>query len=274
MDLGIISSRLTDANFPPVEERVIGTPFGEAVVVITKPRGREVAYLPRYKPNLTLAAHRINYQANLWALRKLGVRQIISQNAIGSTRATLSPGAITIPHDFIDFTKRTPVTMFDADDLWVRADFTEPFCPSLRAVLVDAGRAAGVPLIDRAVFACVEGPRFETPAEIHMLAQWGADLVGTPLVPEVVFARELQMCFASIAPIINYAAGLAPAVVHTGSGSMVDFYYGAGGVHDRVEGVLLAALDALPHSGSCGCPRALEGAVKGPLPAWWDELPK
>ena len=273
MDLAVISSYLSEARFPRVEERRVSTPFGEAMVVITAPGGREVAYLPRYGHDLTLASHRINYRANLWALRRLGVRQIISQNAIGSTRAGLPPGTITVPHDFLDLTRQRPLTMFDTDEAWVRVDVTEPFCPVLRLVLLAAGGEVNVPLVDRAVFACVEGPRFETPAEIRMIAQLGGDLVGTPLVPEVVLARELQVCFASLSPVINYAAGLSPTVLHTGSGSMVDFYYGREGLHDRVEQVLLAALRHLPHDAPCPCPRALEGAVKGPLPAWWKELP-
>lgn len=273
MELAIISSHLSEARFPRIEERRVATPFGDAAVVITAPAGREVAYIARYGHDLTLASHRINYRANLWALRRLGVRQIISQNAIGSTRPELPPGAIAVPHDFLDLTRQRPPTMFDGDDAWVRVDMTEPFCPTLRSVLLAAGRAANVPLVDKAVFACVEGPRFETPAEVRMVAQLGGDLVGTPLVPEVVLARELQMCFASLSPVINYAAGLSQAVVHTGSGSMVDFYYGREGLHDRVEQVLLAALQDLPHRAACPCPRALEGAVKGPLPPWWKELP-
>lgn len=256
-----------------IEERSVRTPFGDVTVIITAPAGREVAYIARYGRDLTLPSHRINYRANLWALRRLGVRQIISQNAIGSTRPDLPPGTIAVPHDFLDLTRQRPLTMFDADDVWVRVDMTEPFCPNLRSALLAAGRAANVPLVERAVFACLEGPRFETPAEIRMVAQLGGDLVGTPLVPEVVLARELQMCFASLSPVINYAAGLSPAVVHTGEESMVDFYYGREGVHDRVEQVLLAALRHLPHDGTCLCPGALEGAVQGELPAWWKELP-
>lgn len=273
MEIAIISSYLSETRFPRLEDRRVSTPFGEARVVVTAPERRQIAYLPRYNDDLTLASHRINYRANLWALRRLGVRQIISQNAIGSTRQELPPGTITVPHDFLDLTRQRPLTMFDVDTVWVRVDMTDPFCPALREVLLDAGRERAVPLVDRAVFACVEGPRFETPSEIQMLARLGADLVGTPLVPEVIFARELQMCFASIAPVINYAAGLSPAVVHTGTGSMVDFYYGAEGVHDRVEEVLLAALNRLPHKATCPCQRALDGAVKGSLPDWWRDLP-
>lgn len=273
MELAIISSHLGEARFPRVEERRVQTPFGEAAILVTAPGGREVAYLPRYGHALSLAGHRINYRANLWALRRIGVRQIISQNAIGSTRQQLPPGTIAVPHDFLDLTRQRPLTMFESDDVWVRVDMTEPFCPQLRSVLLAAGQQVGVSLVERAVFACVEGPRFETPAEIRMIAQLGGDLVGTPLVPEVVLARELQMCFASLAPVINFASGLSPAVVHTGSGSMVDFYYGPDRLHDRVEEVLLAALQRMPHSGACPCSHAMDGAVKGALPAWWSGLP-
>jgi 5'-methylthioadenosine phosphorylase len=272
VDLAIIASNLSERNFPRVEERRVPTPFGDATVAVTAPGGREVAYIARYHHDLTLAAHRINYRANLYALKRLGVRQIISQNAIASTRVDLAPGVIAVPHDVLDLTTTRSVTMFDTDEVWVRVDMTTPFCPALRAVLLEAGRAAGGPLAASGVFACVEGPRFETPAEIAMIARMGGDLIGTPLVPEVVFARELQMCFASLAPIINYGAGMTPAVVHTGAGSMVDFYYGEGGLHDRVERVLLAALDRMPHAAACPCPTALVGAVKGPLPPWWHEL--
>ncbi len=123
-------------------------------------------------------------------------------------------------------------------------------------------------LIELGVFLCSEGPRFETPAEIRMYHQWGVDIIGTPLVPEVTLAREAELCFASIAPIINFAAGLAPAVVHTGAGSMVDFYYGSG-FHDRVEDVIRAALRALPREPACGCRHALDGALHGTPPEWF-----
>ncbi len=272
MELAIISSNLSETRFPRVEERRVQTPFGDASVMVTRPGAREVAYIPRYHHDLTLAAHRINYRANLYALKRLGVRQIISQNAIASLRVDLAPGVIAVPHDVLDFTKTRPVTMFDTDDVWVRVDMTSPFCPVMREVLIQAGRTVGGPLASSGVFACVEGPRFETPAEIRMIARLGGDLVGTPLMPEVLFARELEMCFASVSPIINYAAGMTPAVVHTGSGSMVDFYYAKDGLHERVERLLLVALDHLPHQGACPCPHALEGAVKGLLPVWWREL--
>ncbi len=105
-----------------------------------------------------------------------------------------------------------------------------------------------------------------------MLRLLGADIVGTPLVPEAVFSRELEMCFASISPIIDYGAGLGVPVVHTGPGSMVEFYYRPDGLHEQVEHALLEAVRTLPDERDCPCSRALQGAVKGSLPAWWAEL--
>ena len=105
-----------------------------------------------------------------------------------------------------------------------------------------------------------------------MYGAWGADIIGTPLVPEVVFAREAGMCFASIAPIINYGAGLAPAVIQTGEGSMTDFYY-SGDLHTNVERAIAQALDAIPAERGCRCGDALQGALNGPMPDWVRQPP-
>lgn len=270
--IGIISSRLTEERFPIREVRQVPTPWGEATVQLRQAAGRPVASILRFTKELTLPSHRINYRANLFALRKMGVQRIISQNAIGSINPALRPGDVVIAHDFIDGTVTRPVTMFDDDRCWVRIDMTEPFCPTVRQVLIEAATGAGGNVIPRGVFLCTEGPRFETPAEAARWRQHGVDIVGTPLVPEVIFARELEMCFASIAPIIDYGAGLGAPVLHVGSGSMVEFYYRLGGTHEVVERALLSAVEAMPEHRDCPCSRALQGAVAGQLPEWWAEL--
>lgn len=270
--IGIISSALSAERFPVSEVQDVPTPWGPATVHLSTSAGRPVAFILRFTRELTRASHRINYRANLFALRRLGVRRIISQNAIGSINPALRPGDIVIPHDFIDATFSRPPTMFDDDRCWVRVDMTEPFCPTVRHVLIAAATRAGGNVIPRGVFVCTEGPRFETPAEAAMLRLLGADIVGTPLVPEAVFSRELEMCFASISPIIDYGAGLGVPVVHTGLGSMVEFYYRPGGLHEQVERALVEAVGALPEERDCPCSRALQGAVKGPLPEWWADL--
>ena len=243
------------------------TPWGAASVLTGRIGEREAAVVLRYGPKLTIPSHKINYRANIWALRELGVERIISQNAIGSINPLVRPGDIIISSDFLDRTKGRPLSLFDDTEAWVRVDMTEPFCPEVRQTLLAATASMPDRVIDRGVFACTEGPRFETPAEIRALQRDGADIVGTPMVPEVTMAREAEMCFASIAPVINFGAGMAPAVIHVGPGSMNDEYY-AGGLHDRIERALIDAVAQLPAHRGCQCGHALRSGFHGQRPGW------
>ena len=265
--VGLISSAASQRLLEDRREQQVATPWSKASVLTGRIGGREAAVVLRYGPKLTIPSHKINYRANIWALRELGVQRIISQNAIGSVNPAVRPGDIIISHDFLDRTKGRPLSLFDDAECWVRVDMTEPFCPEVRLSLLKA--TAGMPdrVLDRGVFACVEGPRFETPAEIRALQREGADIVGTPMVPEVTMAREAEMCFASIAPVINYGAGMAPAVIHVGPGSMNDEYY-AGGLHDRIEKALIEAVAHLPEHRGCKCGHALRGGFHGQRPGW------
>jgi 5'-methylthioadenosine phosphorylase len=265
----VVSSFFSSEFLGAHETRVLATPWGDAEVDLAEVDGRVVACIWRYGRDLALPSHRINFRANLWALRLLGVERVVSQNAIGSCNPDLPPGSVVVSDDFIDFTHGRPRSFFDDAQAWVRVDLTQPFCAEMRSHLIAAAQPIFPRLAERGTFICVEGPRFETPAEIRMFRQWGADIIGTPLVPEVVLAREAELCFASIAPIINFAAGMAPAVVHAGPGSMVDFYYGSG-FHARVESAIRQALGTLAgQERACGCGRALEGAFHGTPPAWF-----
>ena len=266
--LAVISSFFSESFLGEHRTELVDTPWGSAPVDVASVDGEAVACVWRYGRGLDIASHRINYRANLWALRSLGVERIVSQNAIGSCNPDLPPGTVVVSHDFIDFTHRRITSFFDDSDAWVRIDLTEPFCPEVREALTAAATPLFERLASRGVFLCGEGPRFETPAEISMFRQWGADIIGTPLVPEGLLAREAEMCFASIAPIINFATGLAAEVKHVGAGSMVDFYYRSG-FHDRVEAAIRAALRALAPERRCKCGSAMEGAFHGPRPAWF-----
>ncbi|NDB20265.1 MAG: hypothetical protein EB020_05240, partial [Proteobacteria bacterium] len=265
--VGLISSAASPRLLTDRREQQVATPWGTASVLTGRIGEREAAVVLRYGPKLTIPSHKINYRANIWALRELGVQRIISQNAIGSVNPVVKPGDIVISHDFLDRTKSRPLSLFDDSECWVRVDMTEPFCPEVRASLLEATASMPDRVLHRGVFACVEGPRFETPAEIRALQREGADIVGTPMVPEVTMAREAEMCFASIAPVINYGAGMAPAVIHVGPGSMNDEYY-AGGLHDRIEKALIDAMARLPDHRGCKCGQALRGGFHGQRPGW------
>ncbi len=265
--VGLISSAASERLLTGRREEQVATPWGSASVLTGHIGGREAAVVLRYGPTLTTPSHKINYRANIWALRELGVERVISQNAIGSVNPAVRPGDNMITHDFLDRTKARPLSLFDDAECWVRVDMTEPFCPEVRQSLLAATATMPDRVLDRGVFACLEGPRFETPAEIRALQREGADIIGTPLVPEVTLAREAEMCFASIAPVINYGAGMAPAVIHVGPGSMNDAYY-AGGLHGRIEQALIDAVAHLPAQRGCQCGHALRGGFHGQRPAW------
>jgi len=265
--VGLITSAASEKLVGGRRTQSIATPFGAAEIVTGQIGARDVAIVLRYGPAMTVPSHKINFRANIWALRELGVERVISQNAIGSVNPVIRPGDIVISHDFLDRTKHRVLSLFDDEECWVRVDMTEPFCPQMRPVLTRAATRQSPRVIDRGVFACTEGPRFETPAEIRALQRDGGDIVGTPLVPEVVLAREAELCFASIAPVINFGAGMAPAVTHFGAGSMAEFYY-TGGLHDLVEQAITHAVAHMPVERNCSCGVALKGGFHGARPIW------
>ena len=265
--VGLITSAASERLLTERRSQQIATPWGTADVWTGQIGGREAAVVLRYGEKLTTPSHKINYHANIWALHELGVKRIISQNAIGSVNPLIRPGDIVVSHDFLDRTKSRPLSLFDGDQCWVRVDMTHPFCPDIRRCIIAAASKLSERVIERGVFVCTEGPRFETPAEIRALQLEGGDIVGTPVVPEVVFAREAEMCFASIAPVINFGAGMAPAVIHFGPGSMNDLYY-TGGLHDLVETAITGAVQSLPDQQGCNCGQALRSGFHGVRPAW------
>lgn len=190
------------------EKKVLNTPYGESPPIsIFVLEDQEVAFLPRHKEGHDLPPHMINYQANIYALKKLGVDGILATNAVGSLNESLKPGELLIPDDFLDFTRARPFTFYD--DRAVHVDVTQPYCPQLRETLISHGKKVDGRVVDGGVYVCAEGPRFETPAEIRMFRQIGGAVVGMTGLPEVVLARELEMCYATICMVSNYAASVS-----------------------------------------------------------------
>lgn len=187
----------------------VSTPFGAVSLQTGLYQGIGTAFLARHGHDHSVAPHRINYRANLWALKTLGIQRVLATAAVGSLRRELPPGHLVLVDQFIDFTKQRPLTFFEGQDSpVVHTDFTEPYCPELRRYLLESA-PAGCRLHTRGVYVCTEGPRFETPAEIRLFAQLGGDVVGMTGIPEVVLARELGLCYATIALVTNYGAGLS-----------------------------------------------------------------
>ena len=206
-------SGLTElANLEVSRRQVIRTPYGEPSGAFTFGRidGREVIFLARHGYGHTIPPHQVNYRANIWALHSQGVKNVISVASVGGIRADLGPGALAVPDQILDYTHGRASTFFTTFDRGVHhIDFTHPYCASLRAACLKAAHAAGEALIDGGVYAATAGPRLETAAEVNRLERDGADMVGMTGMPEAALARELDLCYATLAVVANYAAGRA-----------------------------------------------------------------
>jgi 5'-methylthioadenosine phosphorylase len=189
--------------------------------------------------------HRINYRANIAAFQDLGVTNILATAAVGSLSDTMPPGSLALLTQFMDFTRGRPSTFFDGeDDRVVHVDVSDPYCPHLRGELGKAAEQRNEKLHRDATYVCAEGPRFETPAEIHMFRQLGSDVVGMTGLPEVVLAREAGICYASVAIVTNWAAGVSGEPVRHGSVSefmasqvprVVALFEGVVSTHHEIE---------------------------------------
>ncbi|MDH4232196.1 MAG: S-methyl-5'-thioadenosine phosphorylase [Nitrospirota bacterium] len=188
----------------------IATPYGDPsdVYRIGKLAGTEVAFLPRHGTMHHIQPHKINYRANIWGFRELGVTKILSVGAAGGISGPMEPGSIVVPDQIFDMTSGRHSTFYEYDEV-VHIDFTEPFCAGLRERIFAASEMAGLRVIRKGTYICVNGPRLETAAEIRAFSILGADMVGMTGMPEAVLARELELCFAGISVITNYAAGIS-----------------------------------------------------------------
>lgn len=234
------------------EERVVRTPYGEATVTLGTRNGVRVCFLARHGPGHRVPPHRVNYRANIWALRELGLVRVLATAAVGSLNPDMKPGDLVLVDQFIDFTRQRESTFFDGGEAGVaHVDFTEPYCPELRAVLARAARELGVEVHEGGVYVCTEGPRFETPAEIRAFRLLGGDLVGMTNVPEVVLAREANLCYALVATVTNFAAGISPTPL-THEGVLEVMAANAA----RIRSLLGRALEMIPPGRHCRCGQA------------------
>ena len=190
---------------------VARTPFGEcsAPMVFGKLGNTEVLFLPRHGPRHTIPPHEVNYRANLWALKEAGIQKIIAVGAVGGiTRDYQTPGTLSLPTQIIDYTYGREHTYFtSANKQVIHTDFTDPYCEELRSVLVKASGKAGMNAVDGGTYGATQGPRFETAAEIRRMEQDGVDIVGMTGMPEASLAREIGLCYATVAMTVNPAAG-------------------------------------------------------------------
>jgi 5'-methylthioinosine phosphorylase len=194
----------------------LDTPYGapSAEVQIGEYAGHEVLFLARHGQPHRFAPHRVNYRANLWALKQAGAEAILAVNAVGGINAAMGTGHFCVPHQLIDYTSGREHSYF-ADDLEpvTHIDFSYPYSESLRQRLIAALVAEGIGFSDQGVYACMQGPRLETAAEILRLERDGCDIVGMTGMPEAALARELELDYACLALVVNPAAGKSASVI-------------------------------------------------------------
>ena len=240
--LGIIGgSGLTQlANLDVSHREVVRTPYGEPSGPLTFGRigGRDVVFLARHGYGHTIPPHLVNYRANIHALEISGVRQIVSVASVGGIRSDLGPGALVVPHQIVDYTWGREMTFQSGGNgPVIHVDFTDPYEAGVRQLLLDVSRGIGEEVVDGAVYATTQGPRLETAAEINRMAKDGADIVGMTGMPEAGLARELELPYAALCVVSNWAAGRA----------------------DSLHGIKFDSLEAVLHLAMTRVRRIIEG---------------
>ena len=191
-------------------QEIVTTPYGEPSAPLTFGEfdGTPVVFLPRHGGAHTIPPHKVNYRANLWSLAHADVDHVIAMAAVGGITAIMAPGTLSVPDQIIDYTWGREHTLFETDLTSVtHIDFTTPYCEVLRQALLEAANKAGVGVHDGGTYAATQGPRLETAAEIRRLERDGCDMVGMTGMPEAALARELGLCYATMAVSVNWAAG-------------------------------------------------------------------
>lgn len=210
-------SGLTQLEGLVITRREVGrTPYGEpsAPMVFGQLKGQEIVFLPRHGPNHTIPPHEVNYRANIWTLLNAGIRHIIAVAAVGSINQEIAEiSGLVIPDQIIDYTYGREHTFCGCSQKVTHIDFTQPYCSELREVILQGAKKAKVDAADYGTYGATQGPRFETAAEISRMEKDGADIVGMTGMPEASLAKELGICYATIAVVANPAAGKAASPI-------------------------------------------------------------
>ena len=198
-------------KFPNFVKKIIATPYGDALCNIGEMHGNQVVFVTRHGAGHSVPPHKVNYRANIWALKSLGTEEIFATTAVGSLNPEMKAGHFVVCDNVLDFTKSRVNTFYDSPERGVaHVDFTYPYCPVLRAKVIKCLEKTDIVFHKQGVYVCTEGPRFETAAEIKMYAMLGGDLVGMTNMPESLLAREAEMCYVNCSIVTNMAAGISP----------------------------------------------------------------
>jgi 5'-methylthioadenosine phosphorylase len=235
----------------------IETPYGAPSdrVAIGTIAGKRVAFLPRHGKDHRYPPQAINYRANLWAMKKLGVTRIIGPTACGSLKRDVAPGDMVVADQIVDRTTGRRDTFYDGP-ITTHVSFADPYCPQLRPIAIDALKAIGVTTHETGTIVVIQGPRFSTRSESKWFQAAGWEVINMTQYPECYLARELEMCYVNISLITDYDVGLEgmPPVSHE------EVMRVFAGNNDRVKQAIFRIVEATPVQRTCGCGSALAGA--------------
>src|SRR5678810_1012846 len=240
------------------EERVVSTPFGEpsGPYVLATLRGRRVAFLARHGAGHRLLPSELNFRANMYGLKALGVEYILSASAVGSLKEEYRPADIVIPDQFFDRTKGRPSSFFGRG-LVGHVAFAHPFCRILSGIAYESGRAAGATMHKGGTYVCMEGPQFSTLAESKLYRSWGMDIIGMTNLQEAKLAREAEICYATIALVTDYDCWHPDHDSVTVDMIIANLTQNA----KTAQQIIAGAVDALPYERTCECASALKYAL-------------
>ena len=263
--IGVIGGSGFYSFLDDARELRVDTPFGAPSDALTvgEVAGRPVAFVPRHGRDHRYQPHRVNYRANLWALRSVGVRQVLAPCAVGSLRAELGPGTVVLPDQLIDRTWGRPHTVYDGEGPVVHVSMADPYCPRGRAAVLTTAERAGEPVVDGGTLVVVNGPRFSTRAESRWHAASGGTVVGMTGMPEASIARELALCFTSVALVTDLDAGVEQGEGVTHHEVLEVFARNV----ERLKGLIAGVVAELPDDDGCTCQHVLDGQrLPFPLP--------
>jgi 5'-methylthioadenosine phosphorylase len=257
-EIGIIGGTgvYDQENFEDIKEIKVFTPFGETsdLISVGVYKNVKVAFIPRHGKNHTIPPHRVNYRANVWALKQLGVKRIIASAAVGSLREDYGPGTFVIPDQFIDRTKKRLDTFYEGGQV-CHISAADPFCEQLRLFFIETAQKIGLDVKKSGTYVCIEGPRFSTRAESRLFQMWKADVVGMTLYPECVLAREAELCYVSISIVTDYDVWAESPV------STKEVIEKARESNEKLKKLILEALPQMPKTRDCCCGSALKDAL-------------
>ncbi|HEX8770012.1 MAG TPA: S-methyl-5'-thioadenosine phosphorylase [Acidimicrobiales bacterium] len=236
-----------------LEEVAVQTPYGppSARLAVGELGGRKVAFLARHGLNHEYPAHAVNYRANLWAMRKLGIRRVLAPCSVGSLQPAIHPGEFVICDQLVDRTRGRGDTFFDGPVVNC-VSFSDPYCPELRQAAIDAAASEGITAHPTGTVVVIEGPRFSTRAESRWFSAAGWDIVNMTQYPESVLARELGMCYSGLALVTDYDAGLE-GIDGAGAVTMDVVFAVLRDNIERVQRLLTRAVPEVPAGRGCAC---------------------